>query len=126
MPGNYSHVCDPARFAALGFDMKDFVYCNSSLPYDVRVKDLVDRMTLEEKATNVIYKAAGVERIGLPPYQWWSEALHGVSSVSINGPTFFDETVPGATSFPNVILSAASFNQSLWKTIRQVISTSTC
>ena len=94
MPGNYSHVCDPARFAALGFDMKDFVYCNSSLPYDVRVKDLLDRMTLEEKATNVIYKAAGVERIGLPPYQWWSEALHGVSSVSINGPTFFDETVP--------------------------------
>ncbi|KAL6343886.1 hypothetical protein AAG906_027658 [Vitis piasezkii] len=99
VPGNYSHVCDPAR-----------------------VKDLVDRTTLEEKATNVIYKAAGVERIGLPPYQWWSEALHGVSSVSINGPTFFDETVPGATSFPNVILSAASFNQSLWKTIRQVIS----
>ncbi|RVW55964.1 putative beta-D-xylosidase 5 [Vitis vinifera] len=117
VPGNYTYVCDASRFAALGLDMKDFVYCDSSLPYDVRVKDLVDRITLEEKARNVIDVASGVPRIGLPPYKWWSEALHGVANVG--SATFFDEVVPGATSFPNVILSAASFNQSLWKTLGQ-------
>ncbi|CBI25988.3 unnamed protein product, partial [Vitis vinifera] len=121
VPGNYTYVCDASRFAALGLDMKDFVYCDSSLPYDVRVKDLVDRITLEEKARNVIDVASGVPRIGLPPYKWWSEALHGVANVG--SATFFDEVVPGATSFPNVILSAASFNQSLWKTLGQVVST---
>jgi beta-D-xylosidase 4 len=63
-------------------------------------------------------KAIGVPRIGLPHYEWWSEALHGVSNV---GPgTFIDELIPGAKSFPTVIHTTASFNKSLWKTIGQV------
>ncbi|KAJ4841361.1 hypothetical protein Tsubulata_032840, partial [Turnera subulata] len=60
-------------------------------------------------------------RLGLPKYEWWSEALHGVSNV---GPgTFFDDLVPGSTSFPTVITSAAAFNESLWKTIGRAVST---
>lgn len=116
--GNYTYVCDESRFAALGLDMKDFHYCDSSSPYEVRAKDLVDRMTLSEKVMQTGDQASGVERIGLPKYNWWSEALHGVSN--FGRCVFFDEVVPGATSFPTVILSAASFNQSLWKTLGQV------
>ncbi|XP_038711090.1 probable beta-D-xylosidase 5 isoform X1 [Tripterygium wilfordii] len=116
-----THVCHASRFADLGLDMADYIYCDSSLPFDVRAKDLVDRMTLNEKVEQVGNLATGVPRIGLLKYQWWSEALHGVSNV---GPgTFFDDTIPGATSFPTVILSAAAFNQSLWKSIGQAVST---
>ncbi|KAL5774052.1 hypothetical protein ACOSP7_011609 [Xanthoceras sorbifolium] len=118
---NFTHVCDPSRFDQLGLDMSIFGYCDSSLPYNVRVKDLVDRMTLAEKVRQLGDLAYGVPRIGLPKYEWWSEALHGVSNV---GPgTFFDDLVPGATSFPPVILTAASFNESLWKKIGQAVST---
>ncbi|XP_052206829.1 probable beta-D-xylosidase 5 [Diospyros lotus] len=105
--------------------MEDFGFCDSSLPYPVRVKDLVDRMTLQEKAQQLGDTATGVPRIGLPAYEWWSEALHGVADTGQPGSkaTFFDDQIPGATSFPTVILTAASFNESLWKTIGQVVST---
>jgi hypothetical protein len=79
-------------------EMKEFGYCDSSLSFEERAKDLVDRMTLDEKVQQLGNKAIGVPRIGLPHYEWWSEALHGVSNV---GPaTFFNELIPGATSFP--------------------------
>lgn len=75
-------------------------------------------MTLDEMVQQLGDKAIGVPRIGLPHYEWWSEAIHGVSNV---GPgIFFDELIPGTTSFPTVIHTTASFNKSLWKTIGQV------
>ncbi|XP_037492247.1 probable beta-D-xylosidase 5 [Jatropha curcas] len=118
---NFTYVCDPSRYAALGLDMaKDmanFAFCDKSLPYDARARDLVNHMTLQEKVQQLGHEAYGVPRLGLPKYNWWSEALHGVSKT---GPgTFFDEVVPGATSFPTVILTTAAFNESLWKTIGQ-------
>ncbi|KAL3598171.1 hypothetical protein D5086_006089 [Populus alba] len=62
-----------------------------------------------------------VSRLGIPKYEWWSEALHGVSYV---GPgTHFSNNVAGATSFPQVILTAASFNTSLFEAIGKVVST---
>ncbi|KAK8993565.1 hypothetical protein V6N11_033658 [Hibiscus sabdariffa] len=86
-----------------------------------RAKDLVSRMTLQEKVQQLVHKASGVSRLGVPAYGWWSEALHGVSDV---GPgTRFNATVPGATSFPAVILSAASFNATLWLEMGRVVST---
>ncbi|XP_009802500.1 beta-xylosidase/alpha-L-arabinofuranosidase 1-like isoform X2 [Nicotiana sylvestris] len=118
-------VCDTSRFAKLGLDMNDFAYCDKSLPYAVRVKDLIDRMTLSEKARQIGDTAFGVARIGLPKYEWWSEALHGVSNVGqyYSLASFFDKVVPGATSFPTVITTTASFNESLWKAIGQAVST---
>ncbi|KAH7522757.1 hypothetical protein FEM48_Zijuj07G0172300 [Ziziphus jujuba var. spinosa] len=116
-----SYVCHPSRFMKLGLEMSKFAYCDSSLSFHLRAKDLVDRMTLEEKVQQIGNTAQGVARIGLPKYEWWSEALHGVSNV---GPgTYFDDVVPGATSFPTVILTAASFNQSLWRNIGEFVST---
>ncbi|KAG9441008.1 hypothetical protein H6P81_016862 [Aristolochia fimbriata] len=118
----YKYVCDPANFNLRGLDVNDYQFCNTSLPYPVRVKDLVDRMTLAEKALQLGNTALGVPRLGLPPYEWWSEALHGVSNTG-PGTRFDDDILPGATSFPTPILTAASFNESLWKNIGQVVST---
>ncbi|XP_016899142.1 beta-xylosidase/alpha-L-arabinofuranosidase 1-like [Cucumis melo] len=115
---NFTFVCDPSRYDNLGLDVSSFGFCDSSLSFPERAKDLIDRMTLSEKVAQLGHGASGVGRLGLPPYNWWSEALHGVSNV---GPgTRFDEVVPGATSFPNVITTASSFNEDLWKTIGQV------
>ncbi|KAG9439147.1 hypothetical protein H6P81_019312 [Aristolochia fimbriata] len=122
-PINVSYVvCDEARYLALGLDMKAYSFCDKSLPFQVRAKDLVDRMTLEEKAQQLGNTALGVDRLGLLPYEWWSEALHGVSNVG-PGTRFNKNVVPGATSFPCPIHSAAAFNEKLWKTIGQVVST---
>lgn len=98
--------------------MGQFAYCDASLPYSARVADLVGRLTLAEKAAQLGDRARGAGRVGLPGYVWWNEALHGVSYVGHG--TYFGDVVPGATSFPNVILTAAAFNESLWKRIGQV------
>uniref|UniRef100_A0A0A9A1L6 Fibronectin type III-like domain-containing protein n=1 Tax=Arundo donax TaxID=35708 RepID=A0A0A9A1L6_ARUDO len=119
---NYTKVCDPARFAAMGLDMSGFRYCDASVPYADRVRDLVGQLTLEEKVRNLGDQAEGAPRVGLPPYMWWGEALHGVSDVGPKG-TWFGDVVPGATSFPLVINSAAAFNESLWRSIGGAVST---
>jgi xylan 1,4-beta-xylosidase len=119
---NYTKVCDPSRFASLGLDMSRFRYCDSSLPYAARVRDLVDRLTLEEKVANLGDRGQGAPRVGLQPYMWWGEALHGVSDTGPKG-TWFGDVVPGATSFPLVLSSAATFNETLWRSIGSTVST---
>ncbi|XP_059652997.1 probable beta-D-xylosidase 5 [Cornus florida] len=99
----------------------NYAFCDTSLSYTDRAKDLVSRLTLQEKVKQLVNKATGISRLGVPAYEWWSEALHGVSNT---GPGVrFNATVPGATSFPAVILSAASFNASLWYELGRVVST---
>ncbi|KAI5076376.1 hypothetical protein GOP47_0008441 [Adiantum capillus-veneris] len=101
-------------FEGLGF-------CDMRRGVADRVATLVANLTLQEKVLQLVNGAAGVPRLGLPPYQWWSEALHGVSN---QGPgTSFAHSIPSATSFPQVLLSAASFNSSLFLAIGQAIST---
>lgn len=99
--------------------MKTFIFCDKSYEFSVRVKDLVDQLTLEEKVKQLGDRNEGVPRLGIPLYEWWSEALHGVSDVGEHM-TFFDDVIPGATSFPNPITAAASFNETLWKLTGQV------
>ncbi|XP_072982163.1 beta-D-xylosidase 4-like [Typha latifolia] len=109
-------ACDVASNPDLG----SLGFCNTSLSVASRAEDLVKRLTLQEKVGFLVNKAAAVSRLGIPSYEWWSEALHGVSYV---GPgTKFSPLVPGATSFPQVILTAASFNASLFKAIGKVVS----
>ncbi|XP_042418937.1 beta-xylosidase/alpha-L-arabinofuranosidase 2-like isoform X1 [Zingiber officinale] len=110
-------ACDVAANATLA----GFPFCNASLSVHERVEDLLPRLTLKEKIGNLVNNATAVPRLGIPKYGWWSEALHGVSDV---GPaTFFSHLIPGATSFPQVILTAASFNASLFEAIGKVVST---
>lgn len=110
-------ACDTASNPSLA----SFGFCNTSWGTAARVEDLVERLTLEEKVGFLVNKATAVSRLGIPSYEWWSEALHGVSYV---GPgTHFSSLVPGATSFPQVILTAASFNTTLFEAIGKVVST---
>ena len=106
-------ACDPKNAAT-----KNLPFCKVSLPIRARVKDLIGRLTLQEKVALLVNNAAAVPRLGIQGYEWWSEALHGVSNV---GPgTKFGGPFPGATSFPQVISTAASFNASLWEAIGRV------
>lgn len=105
-------------FACVDGESRNLPFCRTDKPSHVRVKDLIDRLTLAEKIRLLVNNAAAVPRLGIQGYEWWSEALHGVSNV---GPgTKFGGEFPGATSFPQVILTAASFNGSLWEAIGQV------
>lgn len=107
-------ACDPRNPLTRGFK-----FCRTRVPVHVRVQDLIGRLTLQEKIRLLVNNAIAVPRLGIQGYEWWSEALHGVSNV---GPgTKFGGAFPGATSFPQVITTAASFNQSLWQEIGQVI-----
>ncbi|KAK9161716.1 hypothetical protein Syun_008057 [Stephania yunnanensis] len=113
--GRPPFACDPRDATT-----RNFPFCRSSVPIAVRVRDLIGRLTLQEKIRLLVNNAAAVPRLGIRGYEWWSEALHGVSNV---GPgTKFGGQFPGATSFPQVITTAASFNASLWEEIGRVVS----
>jgi beta-glucosidase len=86
-------------------------YLDPSLPLDRRVEDLVSRMTLEEKISQMMNKAAAVERLGVPEYEWWNEALHGVARAGV------------ATVFPQAIGLAATWNPELIREVGDVVST---
>ncbi|KAH0908927.1 hypothetical protein HID58_032248 [Brassica napus] len=123
----FSHLSNAQSKPAFACDVDTnpslaaYGFCNTVLKIEYRVADLVARLTLQEKIGFLVNKANGVTRLGIPTYEWWSEALHGVSYV---GPgTHFSGLVPGATSFPQVILTAASFNVSLFQAIGKVVST---
>jgi len=78
----------------------------------------VSRLTRAEKVRLLVNNAAGVPRLGLGGYEWWSEALHGVSDT---GPGVkFGGAFPGATAFPQVIGAAAALNATLWELIGRV------
>ncbi len=68
---------------------------NPNLPPKVRAEDLVSRMTLKEKCSQLVNQARAIPSLGVPAYNWWSEALHGVA---VNGTTEFPEPIGlGAT-----------------------------
>ncbi len=72
-------------------------YLDTSLSPEQRAADLVRRMTLEEKATQLVNQARAIPRLDVPAYDWWSEALHGVA-------------VDGTTEYPEPIGLAATFD----------------
>jgi beta-glucosidase len=77
------------------------LYLDTSLPFAERVKDLVGRLTLEEKVGLMSHEALGVPRLNIPAYNYWSEALHGIAR---NG---------RATVFPQAIGMASTWNRNL-------------
>ena len=86
-------------------------YLNPSVSTDVRVDDLLSRMTLEEKASQLVNQARAIPRLQVPAYDWWSEALHGVANAGT------------ATVFPEPIGLAATFDDSLIHQMAIVIGT---
>ena len=85
-------------------------YMNPALPVDARVEDLVGRMTLEEKISQTLNNAPAIERLGIPAYEWWNEALHGVARAGV------------ATVFPQAIGLAAMWDDSQLFSVATVIS----
>ena len=61
-------------------------YLDESLSVKERAKDLVAQMTLEEKASQLRYDAPAIDRLGVPAYNWWNEALHGVARAPVRQP----------------------------------------
>ena len=81
---------------AVAQDNSKLPYMNPSLTPEQRAADLVHRMTLAEKASQLVNQARAIPRLGVPSYDWWSEALHGVAT---NGTTEFPEPVGLAATF---------------------------
>ena len=71
-----------------------------------KAEKLVSQMTLLEKASQLKYDAAPVKRLGVPAYNYWNEALHGVARAGL------------ATVFPQPIGMAASFSPQMWRSTR--------
>ena len=90
--------------------MEIFDYQDETLSFEQRAKDLVSRMTLEEKVTQMVYISPAIPRLGVPAYNWWSEALHGVARAGV------------ATVFPQAIGLAATFDEKLIFDVAEVIS----
>ncbi|MEJ6950130.1 glycoside hydrolase family 3 C-terminal domain-containing protein [Natronospora cellulosivora (SeqCode)] len=86
------------------------LYKNPDATLEERVDDLVSRMTLEEKTSQMLYYSSAIGRLGIHEYNWWNECLHGVARAGV------------ATVFPQAIGMAASFNQDLLQDVASTIA----
>ena len=94
----------------VSFCEAQYLFNDHSLPVDKRVHDLLSRLTTDEKINLLLYNSPGVERLGIPAYNWWNEALHGVGRAG------------RATVFPQAIGMAATFNDPLIQQVANAIS----
>ena len=85
-------------------------YQNPSLSAEERAEDLCKRLTLEEKSLLMMNSSPAIERLGIPAFDWWSEALHGVGRNGL------------ATVFPSCIGMAASFDDDLIEEVFTAVS----
>ncbi|HEX3470875.1 MAG TPA: glycoside hydrolase family 3 N-terminal domain-containing protein, partial [Silvibacterium sp.] len=86
-------------------------YQNPALPVEKRVDDLVSRMTLEEKVSQMMNDSGAIPRLGIPKYDWWSEGLHGIARSGY------------ATVFPQAIGMAATWDADTVGQIAATVST---
>lgn len=86
-------------------------YKNEELSFEERAEDLVSRMDLLEKTSQMTHSAAAVSRLGVQFYNWWNEGLHGVARAGV------------ATVFPQAIGLAATFDENLLHDVADVVST---
>lgn len=100
----------PCKSQTLDPKKQDFPFYNPSLSIDERVADLISRLTLEEKANQMLHNTDAVERLGIVPYNYWNEALHGVGRSG------------NATVFPQAIGLGATFDTDLAYRVSSVIS----
>ncbi|HPF41544.1 MAG TPA: glycoside hydrolase family 3 N-terminal domain-containing protein [Phycisphaerae bacterium] len=90
-------------------DAPDAEYWDVSLPIAARVDDLIQRMTLDEKISQLMNASPAIERLGVPPCNWWNECLHGVARAG------------RATVFPQAIGMAATFDDALMRKVGEAV-----
>jgi beta-glucosidase len=88
-----------------------FPFLDPEISIDARIDDLISRMTIEEKTSQLLYNSPAIDRLGIPEYNWWNECLHGVGRAG------------RATVFPQAIGLAATFDTDLVFRIADAIST---
>ncbi|WP_167957421.1 glycoside hydrolase family 3 C-terminal domain-containing protein [Anaerosporobacter faecicola] len=81
------------------------------MEYKRRAKELVGKMSLEEKCFQMLHSASAIDRLNIPSYNWWNEGLHGVARAGV------------ATIFPQAIGLAASFDEELVEEVADAVST---
>lgn len=99
-----------AAVIALSVNAQQHPYLDTGLSFEKRADDLVSRMTVEEKAGQLLYTAPSIPRLGVPEYNWWNEALHGVARAG------------HATVFPQSITIANSWDEKLMLDVANAIS----
>ncbi|KAK8479142.1 hypothetical protein V6N13_026087 [Hibiscus sabdariffa] len=82
---------------------KSYPFCNTTLSINQRVQDIISRLTLDEKISQLVIDAPAIPRLGIPDYEWWSEALHGIAYFSDYNTGMRFKTIHAATSFPQAI-----------------------
>ncbi|MEY2937084.1 MAG: hypothetical protein RL033_7833, partial [Pseudomonadota bacterium] len=85
-------------------------FYNAELSFEARARDIVSRLTLEEKAKQMLHEAPAIPRLGIPEYNWWNECLHGVARAGV------------ATVFPQAIGLAAIWSAPRMAQIATVIA----
>ena len=88
----------------------DIPFFDHTLPVGERVRDLLGRLTPEEKMGQMLHTAPSIPRLGIPAYNWWNEGLHGVARAGT------------ATVFPQAIALAATFDVSLMGQVSRAIA----
>lgn len=83
---------------------------NMELAIEERAKKTIEKMTLEEKVSQLVYKSKEIQRLGIPAYHWWNECLHGMARCGT------------ATVFPQAIGLAAMFDADFLKRVAEIIS----
>ena len=92
------------------FSQENFAFKNPDLSTEQRVNDLVSRMTIDEKISQLMDSSPAIERLGVPEYNWWNESLHGVARAGY------------ATVFPQSISIASSWDRQLIFDVANAIS----
>jgi beta-glucosidase len=104
-------ICLLSSSRTIGGQTSSPLYKDPSLPIEKRVDDLISRMTLEEKVSQMMNAAPAIPRLDVPAYDWWNESLHGVARAGV------------ATVFPQAIGLAATWDADLMHRVADVIST---
>ncbi|WP_417886727.1 glycoside hydrolase family 3 N-terminal domain-containing protein [Zunongwangia sp.] len=91
-------------------DKSELDFYNTDLSMDERIDDLISRLSLEEKAQQMLNASPAIERLGIPAYDWWNEALHGLGRSGV------------ATVFPQAIGMGATFDKELILQVSTAIS----
>lgn len=110
MMRRYWYCCMITILSFPAFGQEKALYLDPKQPLEIRVNDLISKLTLEEKARQMMHSSPAIPRLNIPAYNWWNEALHGVGRSGV------------ATVFPQAIGLGATFDEELIHRVSSAIS----